>query len=98
MVDPRSAGDLAARLVDVTRSRRIRHMTTRELERELSGLYAVLACSDEPLDSAEARWERVARELARRDYSHRPHGRDCTCSECMYLLDVWIDHRRRPSS
>lgn len=48
-----------------------------------------------PLRAAERRYLRVAKELARRDYRDRSHGRRCACSECLYLLEVWVHLRRR---
>lgn len=80
-------------------------MTTAELEREYNEATTeaivewMLAAGDEAgedaLSAADVRCLRVARELARRDYSERSHGSECTCVECMFLLETWVHFRRR---
>jgi hypothetical protein len=87
------------------RLRRVRELTTWELERELDRLEqdvvveALLYDGSRPaeasLSAAERRWRRIARELARRDYVERAHGRRCACADCFQLLEQWIHLRRR---
>lgn len=71
-------------------------MPTPALEQEAAGLLI-----DHQLDQEHedwmmdghcrrcSRWFRVMREVTRRDYRFRQHGRECTCSDCMYLLEEW---------
>lgn len=93
----------------MARNQRVRQMTTRDLEAEMIALYPQLLFSscDEtglcdhppeecpPWRRAMQRWLRVTHELARRDYRFRPHGRRCTCEDCMALLWAWEDTARR---
>lgn len=64
-------------------------MSTEELERELAHLFLGMQDGLPMEGPRKSRWQRVARELARRDYRFRPHGRTCMCADCWYLWDVW---------
>lgn len=84
----------------MSRSGRVRDLTTWELEREVSrhqrDAVVEALLGDEPaFDAAQRRLRRVMRELARRDYRHRSHGQKCHCSDCMALLDRWRELQRR---
>lgn len=73
----------------MARSNRVRQMSTHLLEAELARFLCQPPYGDEREDRAQARAERVARELARRDYRFRPHGRECTCADCCELGRYW---------
>lgn len=75
-------------------------MTTWELELEVAqhqtdAILEALLGDESLFNAAERRLRRVMRELARRDYRHRSHGRQCTCSDCLALLDAWRQLQRR---
>lgn len=79
----------------MARSRRVRQLRTVELEEELCELYNHHTFDEELNEAQRARYGRLVRELNRRDYRFRAHGRGCTCSDCMYLLEQWTESRRR---
>lgn len=79
----------------MARSRRVRQLRTIQLEEEAAELMAASLVGDELNEAQTARLGRLWRELARRDYRFRAHGRGCTCADCCYLLDQWVEHRRR---
>lgn len=81
----------------MTRSRRVRQMTSDELASELASLLLDSMISGELSEGKANRWERVARELARRDYRFRPHGKDCCCHDCWTLFGTWQNLQRRAS-
>lgn len=85
----------------MARTNRVRHTPTHLLEVEAASLML-----DWKLDGSHpdwlmdghcrlcSRWFRVMREVTRRDYRFRAHGRACTCSECLQLLDEWTTLNR----
>lgn len=79
----------------MARSNRVRQLSTRALEQELQRFLCEPPFPDEREQRAEARAERVARELARRDYRFRAHGRECTCEACTGLHHYWLWLGRR---
>lgn len=70
-------------------------MTTDDLASELAATMLDVMMGSDLSEGQAHRWERVARELARRDYRFRDHGRKCTCADCWMLWDTWTGFMRR---
>lgn len=79
----------------MARTRRVRDLCTDALVEELGQLFCSAAIDNRWNPKMQQRWSRVAREVARRDYRFRPHGRRCTCADCTHLLEVWASLGRR---
>lgn len=77
------------------RHNRVRQRTTDELVAEVSEFLIEGRLQGELTEQQQHRYERVCRELARRDYRFRSHGRKCTCEDCWMLYDAWIEWQRR---
>lgn len=79
----------------MARSNRVRQLPTEKLVQEVADLFCALTFGDELTAPQEARWGRLVREIARRDYRFRAHGRGCTCADCWELFTTWQELRRR---
>ena len=73
----------------------MRQMRSAELVQESADLFCAAVFDDELSEAQAARFMRIARELARRDYRFRAHGRKCTCAECFQMFEVWQMSQRR---
>jgi hypothetical protein len=79
----------------MARSRRVRQMSTDALIAEVSASLLDAGLGGVLDEGAVHRFDRVCRELARRDYRFRAHGKECACADCWFLWDTWTGWYRR---